>query len=167
MADAIESDAADEVIETMDSNEENSEEGSYEGNEGDEFVESEGEAVDAEDASDEELKDVLEDDDASTEDKKEAVAELSKRISMKINGKDEEFDLADDDHIAKLKSMAQKGEGADQKFQEAADLKKKMEAFAEECVGVFVYHPKTKVNLYDRFDLSHEHLYQSVHWLLL
>jgi len=86
---------------------------------------------DFEDASDEELEDVIDDEDATEEEVQEAKAEQVKRLLLKINGKDQEFDLGNDDHLEQLKQMAQKGEGADKKFQEAASLKKKMEAFAE------------------------------------
>lgn len=109
--------SAEEVIESIDQS-------------SDEVVES-SEEVDVEEASEEELEDVVEDADASEEDKQEAVAELQKRLTLKVNGKDEDFDLSDDSHLERLKQMAQKGDGADKKFQEAADLRKKMEAFAE------------------------------------
>jgi hypothetical protein len=89
------------------------------------------ESADVSEASDSELEDVLDDEDASSEEKAEAAKELSKRISMKINGQEEEFDLSNDEHIEKLKQMAQKGEGADRKFQDAASIQKKMEQFAK------------------------------------
>lgn len=88
-------------------------------------------AEEVEDASDEELEDILDDEDASEEAVVEAKKELSKRIQMKINGKDEDFDLSDDSHIERLREMAQKGEGADQKFQEASKMRKQMEQFAK------------------------------------
>lgn len=94
-------------------------------------VSEEQESTDVEASSDSELEEVLEDDESSAEEKEEAVQELSRRISMKINGKEEEFDLSDDSHIDRLKQMAQKGEGADQKFQDAASMQKKMEQFAQ------------------------------------
>lgn len=84
-----------------------------------------------EELSDDELQDTIEDDDASEEEVAEAKVELAKRISMKINGQDTEFDLSSDVDIEKLKEFAQKGEGADQKFQEAAKMRKQMEAFAK------------------------------------
>lgn len=90
-----------------------------------------GDEVDVEEATDDELEEVIDDEEANEEDVAEAKAELAKRISMKINGKDEEFDLSDDDHISRLKEMAQKGEGADQKFQEAAKVRRQMEQFAK------------------------------------
>lgn len=89
------------------------------------------EELDAADASDAELNEVLDDDNASESDKEEAAAELHKRLSLKINGQDEEFDLGNDDHIKRLKEMAQKGEGADQKFRESAQLRKQMEQFVQ------------------------------------
>ena len=88
-------------------------------------------AIDVEGASDAELEDVLEDSESSEEEIAEAQQELSKRINMKINGEEQEFDLGNDDHIEKLREMAQKGEGADQKFQEASKMRKQMEAFAK------------------------------------
>lgn len=87
------------------------------------------EQVDVESASDDDLQEVIDDENATEEEVQEAQIELAKRISMKINGQEQEFDLSNDDHIEKLKEMAQKGEGADQKFQEAAKLRKQMEAF--------------------------------------
>lgn len=89
------------------------------------------EAVDVEAASDAELADVLSDDDATEEEIEEAQVEIAKRISMKINGEDQEFDLSSDDDVERLKEFAQKGEGADQKFQEAAKMRKQMESFAK------------------------------------
>ena len=89
------------------------------------------EPVDVEDASDSELQDVIDDENASEEEVEEAKEELAKRLSLKINGKEEEFDLSNDDHIERLKQYAQKGEGADQKFQEAAKMRKQMEEFAK------------------------------------
>lgn len=101
--------------------------------ESDDTSETSGEEVveDIEDASDEELEDVIEDEDSTEEEVEEAKAEQAKRLLLKINGEDQEFDLGNDDHLEQLKQMAQKGEGADKKFQEAASLKKKMESFAE------------------------------------
>lgn len=89
------------------------------------------EGVDVEAASDSELQDVIDDENASDEEVLEAKEELAKRVSLKVNGKEEEFDLGNDDHIERLREMAQKGEGADQKFQEAAKMRKQMEEFAK------------------------------------
>jgi hypothetical protein len=89
------------------------------------------ESVDLEEASDQDLADVVEDENSTDEEIEQAQAEIARRISMKINGVEEEFDLGNDDHIERLKEMAQKGEGADRKFQEAAALRKQMEAFVQ------------------------------------
>lgn len=110
--------SANEVIESIDKGNESSAES-------DEASES------LEESSDKELAEVLEDSDSSEEEVAEAKEELVKRISMKVNGKEEDFDLSNDEHIERLKQMAQKGEGADQKFQEASKMRKQMEAFAQ------------------------------------
>jgi len=88
-------------------------------------------AVDVEEASDEELAEVLADGESSEEEVAEAQEELVRRLSLKINGKETEFDLSSDDDLEKLREFAQKGEGADQKFQEAAQLRKQMESFVQ------------------------------------
>lgn len=87
--------------------------------------------VDVEDASDEELEDVLDDDSASDVEKQEAKKELTRRLKLKIRGEERELDLSNDDDIALLQEMAQKGEGADSKFQEAATMRKQMEKLAD------------------------------------
>lgn len=112
--------AAEAVIDSVDQG--NSDLEPVEGSEG---------VVDVEEASDEELVDVIDDEEASEEEVEAAQVELAKRISMKVNGKEQEFDLSNDEHIERLKEMAQKGEGADQKFQEASKMRKQMEAFAQ------------------------------------
>lgn len=89
------------------------------------------EEVSLEEASDDELVEVLSDDDASEEEVLEAKEEMAKRLSLKINGQEKEFDLGSDSDIESLREMAQKGEGADQKFQEAAKIRKQMESFLE------------------------------------
>lgn len=87
------------------------------------------EGLEASEASDSELEDIIDDEEASEEEVQEAKQELAKRMSLKINGKEQEFDLGNDADIERLKQFAQKGEGADQKFQEAAKIRKQMEAF--------------------------------------
>lgn len=82
-----------------------------------------------EEASDQELADVVADEDSSEEEVAEAKQELAKRLSLKINGREQEFDLSNDEHLERLREYAQKGEGADQKFQEAAKMRKQMESF--------------------------------------
>lgn len=89
------------------------------------------ESIDASEATDEELAEVVDSDEATDEEKAEAQAEIHKRISLKVYGKEEEFDLGNDDHIQRLKELAQKGEGADQKFQKAAEIEKNMKKYAE------------------------------------
>lgn len=86
--------------------------------------------LDAEEASEEELEEVLEDDSASEQEKKQAAKELKKRLKLKVNGREieEEIDFNDDD---KLRELLQKGYAADSKFQEAAGLKKQMQAFVQ------------------------------------
>lgn len=89
------------------------------------------ESVDVEEASDEELAEVLADGESSEEEVAEAQEELVRRLSLKINGKEQEFDLSSDSDLERLREFAQKGEGADQKFQEAAQMRKQMESFVE------------------------------------
>jgi len=86
--------------------------------------------LDAEKASEEELEEVLEDNSASDQEKKQAAKELKKRLKLKVNGREieEEIDFNDDD---KLRELLQKGYAADSKFQEAAGLKKQMQAFVQ------------------------------------
>ncbi len=89
------------------------------------------EEVAVEEATDEELQEALTDEDASAEEIAEVKEEIAKRLSLKINGQEREFDLSNDMDIDALREMAQKGEGADQKFQEAATMRKQMEKFVE------------------------------------
>lgn len=56
---------------------------------------------------------------------KEAVA----RLKLAIRGQEQEFDLANPDHVKRIQTMAQKGEAAEQKFQEAAYMRKQAEDF--------------------------------------
>jgi len=114
--------SADTVIETLEDFDESNE--SVDSEEGSEEV------VDVEEASDEDLEEVLEDDDASEEDKEAAVEEIKRRMTLKIHGEERELNLDSDDDLELLRQMAQKGEGADSKFQEAAQMRKQMEALA-------------------------------------
>lgn len=86
---------------------------------------------DVQDASDEDLAEVVSDEESTEEEVAEAKQELARRLSLKINGQEKEFDLSSDDDLEQIKQMAQKGEGADQKFQEAAKIQKQMNAFLE------------------------------------
>lgn len=88
-------------------------------------------SIDAAEATDDELAEVVDSDDATEEEKAEAEQELHKRLKLKIYGQETEFDLGNDDHIERLKELAQKGEGADQKFQKASEIEKNMRRFAE------------------------------------
>jgi hypothetical protein len=87
-------------------------------------------SVDTAEASDTELEEVVESDDASAAEKKEAAVELKKRMKFKINGKDveREIDLNDEDT---LRELLQKGFAADERFQSASSIEKKMKQFAE------------------------------------
>jgi len=114
--------SAEEVIESIDNANPQEEIEQPEGSE---------EVTDVEEATDSELADIVGDEDATDEEVAEAQQEIAKRLQMKINGKEEEFDLSNDEHIERLRDMAQKGEGADQKFQEAAKMRKQMEQFAK------------------------------------
>lgn len=115
-------DSADQVLDSID-------EGNAEARGGEEVVDDEG--IDAAEATDEELAEVVDSEDATDEEKAEAEQELHKRLKLKIYGQETEFDLGNDDHINRLKELAQKGEGADQKFQKAAEIEKNMRKFAE------------------------------------
>ncbi len=79
--------------------------------------------------SEADLEGVVEDPTATQEEKKEAVKQL-KRLKVKVNGKEveREIDFDNDDY---LREMIQKGESADQKFQESAAIRKQMEAFVQ------------------------------------
>lgn len=110
--------SAEEVMESID-----------DGNQ--EEVSENSEQISAEEATDEELEEVLDSEESTEEERAEAQEEMAKRLKLKIYGQEEEFDLGNDDHIERLKELAQKGEGADRRFQEAAALKKQMEQFAQ------------------------------------
>lgn len=87
------------------------------------------EAVDVEEATDEELEEVAESDEATEEEKLEAKVELKKRMKFKINGRDveREIDLSDENLLHEL---LQKGFAADERFQSASQIEKKMKDFA-------------------------------------
>ena len=86
-------------------------------------------AIVTEDASNEELQEVMESEDATTEEKQEAVAELKKRMKFRVNGREveKEIDLNDEETLHEL---LQKGFAADERFQSASALEKKMREFA-------------------------------------
>lgn len=86
-------------------------------------------SIDAQDASDGELKEVIESDEATTEEKKEAAVELKKRMKFRVNGREveKEIDLSDEET---LQELLQKGFAADERFQSASALEKKMKEFA-------------------------------------
>lgn len=88
------------------------------------------EVVDTEAASEEELTAAATDPDASKAEKQAAAAELKRRMKFKINGKDveREIDLSDE---KSLRELLQKGFAADERFQSASQLEKKMREFAE------------------------------------
>lgn len=87
-------------------------------------------AVDAASASEAELAEVAESDDATPEEKAEAKVELKRRMKFKVNGRDveQEIDLGDNEALQKL---LQKGFAADERFQSASAMEKKMEQFAK------------------------------------
>lgn len=94
-------------------------------------VDSEGsEAIDASEASDAELEEIQNSEEATTEEKKEAVAELKKRMKFRINGREVEKEIDFNDEDA-LRELLQKGFAADERFQTASQLEKKMKQFAE------------------------------------
>jgi len=88
------------------------------------------ESVEASDASNEELADVVTSDEATDKEKQEAQAELKKRMRFKVNGREveKEIDLNDEET---LQELLQKGFAADERFQHASSLEKKMREFAE------------------------------------
>lgn len=94
-----------------------------------EVVDSSNEGAELE-ASAEELEDIVDDPSSTEQEKKEAAKQLKKILKVKVNGKEveREIDFDNDDY---LREMIQKGEGADQKFQESAALRKQMEAFVQ------------------------------------
>lgn len=81
-------------------------------------------------ASEADLTDIVESDDATQEEVQEAVVELKRRMKFKVNGRDveQEIDLGDEDSLQKL---LQKGFAADERFQSASAMEKKMEQFAK------------------------------------
>lgn len=86
-------------------------------------------AIDTEDATNEELEEVAESDDATPEEKAEAKVELKKRMKFRVNGREveREIDLNDEDMLHEL---IQKGMAADERFQSASSVEKKMKEFA-------------------------------------
>lgn len=64
------------------------------------------------------------------EQQKEQIKQLKKMLKIKVNGKEveRELDFENDEY---LREMLQKGESADQKFQESAQLRKQMESFVK------------------------------------
>lgn len=82
---------------------------------------SDGEEVDNEEESEEEPED--------TQEELEAAKEEIRKLKLKIHGEEQEYDLSNEEHLKKIQEMAQKGEGADQKFQEAAKMQKQMQQF--------------------------------------
>lgn len=87
------------------------------------------EEVDTEEASTEELEEVVDSKDATAAEKKEAVAELKRRMKFKVNGREveKEIDLSDEDA---LQELLQKGFAADERFQSASAIEKRMREFA-------------------------------------
>lgn len=88
------------------------------------------ETLQAEDATDAELEEVLDSEDATEEEVIEAKQELVKRLKLKVNGREieEEIDFNDED---RLRELLQKGYAADEKFQKASGLEKRMQEFAQ------------------------------------
>jgi hypothetical protein len=86
-------------------------------------------AIDTEDASEAELAEVVDSEDASPAEKQEAKAELKRRMKFKVNGREveKEIDLNDEES---LQELLQKGFAADERFQSASSLEKKMNEFA-------------------------------------
>lgn len=120
--------SAEEVIESIDNGLEELTGDSAEASSS-ESSEEVGDEVEAADATNEELTDVLTDEDSSEEEVQEAVFELKKRMTFKVNGKDveKEIDLSDE---SKLQELLQKGFAADERFQEASSMEKQMKQFA-------------------------------------
>ena len=58
-----------------------------------------------------------------------AISEAIRKFKLKMGGKEEEMDLTNEDHRSRLARMAQKGESADRKFNEAAMMRKQNEEF--------------------------------------
>lgn len=57
------------------------------------------------------------------------VNEAIRKFKLKLNGQEQEFDLGNDEHLTMIQRMAQKGESADRKFNEAATMRKQNEEF--------------------------------------
>jgi hypothetical protein len=89
----------------------------------------EGEAIDTEVATEEELAELAASDEATTAEKQEAKAELKRRMKFKVNGREVEREVDLNDEEA-LQALLQKGFAADERFQSASTLEKKMKEFA-------------------------------------
>jgi hypothetical protein len=87
------------------------------------------EEIDTEAASEEELAELAASDDATAEEKSQAKIELKRRMKFKVNGREieREIDLNDE---TSLQELLQKGFAADERFQSASGLEKKMKEFA-------------------------------------
>lgn len=87
------------------------------------------EPINTEEASTDELAELAESEDATPEEQKQAKVELKRRMKFKINGRDveREVDLSDEDG---LRELLQKGFAADERFQSASGLEKKMKEYA-------------------------------------
>jgi uncharacterized protein YeeX (DUF496 family) len=59
----------------------------------------------------------------------EQVNEAIRKFKLKLNGQEQEFDLGNEEHLSVIQRMAQKGESADRKFNEAAMMRKQNEEF--------------------------------------
>lgn len=86
-------------------------------------------SINTEEASNDELQEVMESEEATAEEKKEAAVELKKRMKFRVNGREveKEIDLSDEET---LQELLQKGFAADERFQSASALEKKMKEFA-------------------------------------
>lgn len=89
----------------------------------------ESEIIDTDAASEEELAEVAESDEATAEEKQEAKAELKRRMKFKVNGKDVEREIDLNDEKG-LQELLQKGFAADERFQSASAIEKKMKEYA-------------------------------------
>lgn len=58
-----------------------------------------------------------------------AISEAIRKFKLKLSGKEEELDITNAEHRERLARMAQKGESADRKFNEAALMRKQNEEF--------------------------------------
>ena len=85
--------------------------------------------IDTENATEGELAEVAASDDASTSEKQEAKAELKRRMKFKVNGREVEREVDLNDESA-LQELLQKGFAADERFQSASALEKKMKEYA-------------------------------------